>query len=77
MNENNQIPYSRYDYYKYYNNYKEIYRINYIEKKRRNAVESSHAEYYKDYWLNARWKNVLIDKNKINTDNIDEATEDN
>jgi len=77
MNNHNQIPYSRYNYYKYYNNYKEIYHMNYLEKKRRDAIEAKHAEYYKDYWLNARWRQVLIDKKKINTDNKNEVGENN
>jgi hypothetical protein len=33
------IPYSRYDYYKYYNAKKEHYKMNYLEKKRRDLIE--------------------------------------
>jgi len=52
------IPCSRYNYYKYYNTRKEYYKMNYLEKKRRDAIEKQHKEYYKDYWVNARWKDV-------------------
>ena len=48
------IPASRYDYYKYYNARKEYYKMNYLEKKRRDVIEEQHKEYYKDYWVNAR-----------------------
>jgi hypothetical protein len=48
------IPVSRYNYYKYYNARKEYYKMNYLEKKRRDAIEEQHKEYYKDYWINAR-----------------------
>jgi hypothetical protein len=30
--------------------------MNYLEKKRRDAIEEQHKEYYRDYWVNARWK---------------------
>ena len=30
--------------------------MNYLEKKLINAIEEQHKEYYKDYWVNARWK---------------------
>ena len=30
--------------------------MNYLEKKRRDAIEDQHKEYYRDYWVNARWK---------------------
>jgi len=66
------IPYTRYDYYKYYTARKEHYKMNYLEKKRRDAIEEQHKEYYKDYWLNARWKEQNMreyNKNKINSNN--------
>lgn len=50
------IPVSRYDYYKYYNANKEYYKMNYLERKRRDAIEAEHKDYYRDYWVNARWK---------------------
>lgn len=50
------FPLSRYDYYRYYNAKKEFYKMNYLEKKRRDLIEKQHEQYYKDYWLNARWK---------------------
>jgi len=52
------IPLSRYNYYNYYNARKEYYKMNYLEKKRKDAIEEQHKEYYKDYWVNARWKEV-------------------
>jgi len=74
MNDKNErvIPYTRYDYYKYYTARKEHYKMNYLEKKRRDAIEEQHKEYYKDYWLNARWKDQNMreyNKNKINSNN--------
>jgi hypothetical protein len=65
------IPYSRYDYYKYYNAKKEHYKMNYLEKKRRDLIEEQYKDYYKDYWVNARWKDK--NKNKINN-NINNET---
>jgi hypothetical protein len=50
------IPYCRYDYYKYYNANKENYRRNNLEKKRRDAIEAEHKDYYKDYWTLSLWK---------------------
>jgi hypothetical protein len=50
------IPYSRYDYYKYYNANKEHYKMNYLEKKRRDAIEAEYKDYYKDYWRLSLWK---------------------
>ena len=73
----NQLPVSRYNYFAYYNNKKYLYKLNYEEKKRRDLIEAKHKEYYRDYWLNARWKEVLIKKNKINTDNKNEVRENN
>ena len=58
MNNNNErvIAYSRYNYYKYYNANKENYRRNDLEKKRRDAIEAEHKDYYKDYWTLSLWK---------------------
>ena len=50
------IPYCRYDYYKYYNANKKNYRRNNLEKKRRDAIEAEHKDYYKDYWTLSLWK---------------------
>jgi len=74
MNDKSErvIPYTRYDYYKYYTARKEHYKMNYLEKRRRDALEEQHKEYYKDYWLNARWKDQNMreyNKNKINSNN--------
>ena len=51
------IPITRYNYYKYYNARKEYYRMNYLEKKRKDALHKMHKDYYKDYWTLALWKN--------------------
>ena len=52
MEENKRvIPCSRYNYYKYYNARKEHYKMNYLEKKRRDAIDEQHKEFYKDYWI--------------------------
>jgi len=79
MNDKNEIPVSRYDYYKYYNNKKYLYKLNYEEKKKKDLLEKKHAEYYLDYYTNARWKTILADKNKIKINNniIDEAPKNN
>lgn len=66
------IPYSRYDYYKYYNANKEHYKMNYLEKKRRDLIEEKHKDFYKDYWINARWKNK-INNNINNETSIDQT----
>jgi hypothetical protein len=50
------IPYSKYNYYKYYNTRKEVYKLNYLEKKRRDAIEEQYKDYYKDYWTLSLWK---------------------
>jgi len=47
---------TKYDYYKYYKEHKYYYKINYLEKKRRDAIENQNKSYYKDYWINSRWK---------------------
>jgi hypothetical protein len=57
------ISYSRYDYYKYYNARKEYYKMNYLEKKRRDAIEEQNKKFYKDYWVNARWKDDELREN--------------
>jgi len=70
------IPVSRYNYYKYYNARKEYYKMNYLEKKRRENIEEQHKEYYKDYWVNAQWKSENMREyknNKINN-NINNET---
>jgi len=50
------ISHTRYDYYKYYNLYKDRYKMNYEERKERKLNELKHKEYYRDYWVNRRWK---------------------
>jgi hypothetical protein len=50
------VSHSRYNYYKYYNLYKERYKINYELKKKKDELEEKHKEYCRDYWVNKRWK---------------------
>ena len=50
------FSHSRYNYYKYYNLHKERYKMNYEERKQRKLIEEKHKEYYRDYWVNKRWK---------------------
>jgi len=74
MNDKNErvIPYTRYDYYKYYTARKEHYKMNYLEKRRRDALEEQHKEYYKDYWILSLWKEQNMreyNKNKIDSNN--------
>jgi len=38
--------------------------MNYLEKKRRENIEEQHKEYYKDYWVNARWKENIKPSSK-------------
>jgi len=49
--------YSRYDYYKYYNNNKHSYQYYYQEKKRKDAFNKVADELQRDYWKNQMWKN--------------------
>jgi hypothetical protein len=70
------IVVSRYNYYKYYNARKEYYKMNYLEKKRRDAIDEEHKEYQKDYWILSLWKEENMreyKKNKINN-NINNET---
>ncbi len=48
---------SRYNYYVYYNLYKERYKMNYELRKKKNELDIKYINYCKDYWLNKRWKN--------------------
>ena len=50
------VAMSRYNYYNYYSSRKDYYKMNYLEKKRREQIENEHKDYYKDYWINNRWK---------------------
>ena len=42
--------------YKSYNVRKEYYKMNYLEKKRREIIEEQYKDYYKDYWNLSLWK---------------------
>ena len=70
------IPFCKYDYYKYYNARKHYYKMNYLEKKRRDAIEEQNKKYYKDYWTLSLWKEENMreyKKNKINVNNNNET----
>lgn len=70
------IPYTRYDYYKYYNTRKEQCKMNYLEKKRRYAIEEEYKDYFKDYWTLSLWKEENMreyKKNKIIINNNNET----
>lgn len=41
---------------KSYNVRKEYYKMNYLEKKRREIIEEQYKDYYKDYWNLSLWK---------------------
>lgn len=70
------IPFSRYDYYKYYNARKEHYKMNYLEKKRREQEAKKYNDYFKDYWILSLWKDENMreyQKNKIYNNNSNET----
>lgn len=70
------IPVSRYNYYKYYNLYKEKYKINYELKKKKDELEEKNKEFYKDYWTLSLWKEENMreyKKNKIIINNNNET----
>jgi hypothetical protein len=51
------VPITRYNYYKYYDMRKHIYRLNYEEKKQRQAeLKPIDNNYYYDYWKLQKWK---------------------
>ena len=69
-------PFSKYNYYKYYNARKEHYKMNYLEKKRRDALEEQNKKFYKDYWTLSLWKEENMreyKKNKIIINNNNET----
>lgn len=69
-------PFSKYNYYKYYNARKEHYKMNYLEKKRRDAIEEQNKKFYKDYWTLSLWKEENMreyKKNKIIINNNNET----
>jgi len=66
------IPYTRYNYYKYYVSRKEQYKMNYLERRRREQEAEKYNEYYKDYWILSLWKAENMreyQNNKINSNN--------
>tara|TARA_S200002703_G_scaffold34074_1_gene29480 strand:- start:172 stop:396 length:225 start_codon:yes stop_codon:yes gene_type:complete len=70
------IPYTRYNYYKYYVSRKEQYKMNYLEKRRREQEAEKYNDYLKDYWILSLWKDENMreyHKNKINSNNSNET----
>ena len=70
------ISHSKYDYYKYYNARKHLYKMNYLDKKRKDDIEEQYKDYFKDYWTLSLWKEENMreyKKNKINN-NINNET---
>ena len=57
---------TKYDYYKYYNARKEFYKMNYLEKKRRDAIQEQYKDYYKNYWTLLLWKEENMREYKKN-----------
>lgn len=51
------ICYNRYRY-SYYNNNKEYYKYNYLERKRRIELEKELGDYYLNYWRYCQWKKI-------------------
>jgi len=67
--------YTKYNYYSYYQKHKAYYRLNYLEKKRRDYEYLQYEQYLKDYFKFNLWipKNLEeYKKNKILED-INEA----
>ena len=57
MNESDRvIPICRYNYSRYYDMRKHIYRLNYEEKKRRQEENKVDKNYYYNYWRECKWK---------------------
>lgn len=48
--------YSRYDYYKYYNQNKNSYKLYYQEKKRKDKFNKVADAIQRDYWIFQMWK---------------------
>jgi hypothetical protein len=40
--------------------------MNYLERKRREAIEAEHKDYYKDYWNLSLWKEENMREYKKN-----------
>ena len=59
MDSEKVIPIGRYNYYKYYEHRKHIYRLNYEEKKRRQEENKVDKNYYYDYWRECKWKDSM------------------
>ena len=56
MESDKVILVSKYNYYKYYDMRRHIYRLNYQEKKQREADDTTPKNYYYNYWKNCEWK---------------------
>tara|TARA_R110000803_G_scaffold100670_2_gene168716 strand:- start:857 stop:1060 length:204 start_codon:yes stop_codon:yes gene_type:complete len=61
-----RVPaYGRYDHYKYYNMKKHIFRLNYEEKKRREAeTQRVQPNYYENYFRHRLWQDSPPNREK-------------
>jgi|TARA_R110000787_G_C13374796_1_gene441206 hypothetical protein len=57
---------TKYDYYKYYNARKEFYKMNYLEKKRKDTIHDQYKDYFKNYWTLLLWKEENMREYKKN-----------
>jgi hypothetical protein len=56
MDNKRVIPIGKHNYYRYYEIHKHIYRLNYEEKKRKEAENKTPKNYYYDYWRECKWR---------------------
>jgi hypothetical protein len=48
--------FTKYNYYKYYLQHKEAYRLYYLKKKRQKEEEERIGDYYYNYWKKELWR---------------------
>ncbi len=72
--------YSRYNYYTYYELKKHLYRERYLDKKERQKriddiyeKYGGEKEYIRDYWVNKRWKNKILDNSNNDRSETNES----
>ena len=52
----------KYNYYNYYQNNKQLYKMRYQQEKQAKEKEEYIGNYYRDYWKQARWQ-IIEEKN--------------
>ena len=74
--------YSRYNYYTYYELKKHLYRERYLDKKERQKriddiyeKYGGEKEYIRDYWVNKRWKNKILDNSNNDRSETNESNQ--